>query len=268
MVVMSAIIATASILIRGGQGAGVFLIALCTGAVLVAAGFDAATGRIPNPITYTAILLGLSVNSLGMVLRRVAPGVAAHWLGVAGPTQALLGLLVFGGIGMVCLLLAGMGGGDMKLLAAVGAMLGLSRAADALACGVAVAVVYAVINLVLSGRLKCTGASRCSPDAEPRLPSRQDLDRRTCPPDDSAGGSDSPRAYFERPSAGGCRGGVGTGGELNRDFETDMRLRTRVIFIPRIAFMAIHDDSGAAAVSFILAFPIFLTIVGIVVQWR
>ena len=77
---------------------------------------------------------------------------------------------------------------------------------------------------------------------------------------------DSPRAYFERPSAGGCRGGVGTGGELNRDLETDMRLRTRVIFIPRIAFMAIHDDSGAAAVSFILAFPIFLTIVGIVVQ--
>ena len=156
VVVMSAIIATASILIRGGQGAGVFLIALCTGAVLVAAGFDAATGRIPNPITYTAILLGLSVNSLGMVLRRVAPGVAAHWLGAAGPTQALLGLLVFGGIGMVCLLLAGMGGGDMKLLAAVGAMLGLSRAADALACGVAVAVVYAVINLVLSGRLDAT----------------------------------------------------------------------------------------------------------------
>src|SRR5215208_3151052 len=34
----------------------------------------------------------------------------------------------------------------------------------------------------------------------------------------------------------------------------------------RVGLRALHDDRGAAAVSFILAFPIFLTIVSILVQ--
>src|SRR5947208_409023 len=41
-------------------------------------------------------------------------------------------------------------------LAAVAALLGLSRAADALACGLAVAVVYALVNLAIRGRLNAT----------------------------------------------------------------------------------------------------------------
>jgi Flp pilus assembly protein protease CpaA len=49
-----------------------------------------------------------------------------------------------------------MGGGDMKLLAAVGALLGLSRASDALLCALAVAVVYSLVNLAIRGRLNAT----------------------------------------------------------------------------------------------------------------
>ena len=153
---LAAAVATAGLFVREGGSQGLFVPALCFGMVLLAAGFDAATGRIPNPLTYTGILLGFGLNALGVVLAALAPRLAAHWLGAAGPTQSALGLLVFGGIGLFCLILAGMGGGDMKLLAAVGAMLGLSQATDALLCALAVAVVYSVVNLLIRGRLNAT----------------------------------------------------------------------------------------------------------------
>lgn len=154
--VLAAVVATTALLTTRGAGAGLFVRALCLGMLVVAAGYDAATGRIPNPITYTAVLLGLSMNSLGLLLKLSAPRIADHWLGAVGPTQSLAGLLVFGGVGLVCKLLSGMGGGDMKLLAAVGAILGLSRAADVLGCALAVAVVYSVVNLLIAGRLNAT----------------------------------------------------------------------------------------------------------------
>jgi prepilin peptidase CpaA len=156
VLVLAAIVATAALVATHGIKAGLFVRVLCLGTLVLAAGFDAATGRIPNPLTYNAVLLGLSVNCLGLLLKLAAPRMAEHWLGAAGPTQALLGLLVFGGVGLVCKLLSGMGGGDMKLLAAVGAMLGLSRASDVLGCALVVAVVYSVVNLLIAGRLNAT----------------------------------------------------------------------------------------------------------------
>src|SRR5215212_9878765 len=42
--------------------------------------------------------------------------------------------------------------------------------------------------------------------------------------------------------------------------------RCRPSSILHSSFIILHSDTGSAAVSFILAFPIFLTIVGIVVQ--
>lgn len=156
LLVLAAIAATLVLMATHGRGAGLFIRALCLGTLLLAAGFDAATGRIPNPLTYTAVLLGLSINSLAMLLKAIAPRLADHWLGSAGPTQALVGLLVFGGVGLVCKLLSGMGGGDMKLLAAVGALLGLSRGSDVLGCALVVAVIYSILNLLIAGRLNAT----------------------------------------------------------------------------------------------------------------
>lgn len=153
LIAMSAVAATAGLFIGGGHGRGLFISLLCFSTLLISAGFDSATGHIPNPITYTAILLGLSLNSLSPLLSRAAPQMADRWLGAAGPMQSLMGFVIFGVFGVVSLLLRGLGGGDMKLLAAVGALLGTSRAADAMLAALAVAVVYAVANLIAGGRL-------------------------------------------------------------------------------------------------------------------
>jgi prepilin signal peptidase PulO-like enzyme (type II secretory pathway) len=156
IVCLAAIMATVGLMARGGHGEGIFLGAFCLGLTALAAGFDAATGRIPNPITYTGVLAGLFINCLGAALQRISPHLAEQWLGSAGPTQSVLGLLLFGGIGLVGMFFAGMGGGDMKLLAAIGAVLGLARAGDVLLCGAAVAVVYSVVNLLIAGKLNAT----------------------------------------------------------------------------------------------------------------
>lgn len=149
---LSALIATVAAVARPGS-AGLFLPLLCLGATILAAVFDAATGRIPNPVTYTAILLGVALNGLAPLVLHAAPRIAAGWLGAAGVSQSLHGLLIFGGIGLVGVIFAGMGGGDMKLLAAIGAMLGVGRATESLLVGLAVAIVYSLINLIIAGRL-------------------------------------------------------------------------------------------------------------------
>lgn len=160
---LSAVAATLALLVRASSGAGsgaagpgLFLPILCLIVLTVAAGFDAATNRIPNPLTYTAVIAGVILNCLALLLQQVAPRVASQWLGAVGPTQSALGLLLFGGVGLIGVIFAGMGGGDMKLLAAIGALLGLSRASDVLICGAAVAVVYALLNLLIAGRLNAT----------------------------------------------------------------------------------------------------------------
>ena len=115
----AAVAATAAAIARGPQREGIFLPALCLGVMALAAGFDAATSRIPNPITYPAILIGLAANILGFVLHHAAPHLAARWFGAwPGQRSRLLGLLLFGGIGFIGVVFAGMGGGDMKLLEA------------------------------------------------------------------------------------------------------------------------------------------------------
>jgi prepilin signal peptidase PulO-like enzyme (type II secretory pathway) len=152
---LSAAGATVSMLLRPGSP-GLFLPLLCLGVLIVSAAFDAATGRIPNPLTYAAIAVGLLLNCLSVLAQQASPRVASEWLGAAGPGQAAFGFLLFGGIGVVGVIFAGMGGGDMKLLAAIGATLGLARASDALICGAAVAIVYALVNLIIAGRLNAT----------------------------------------------------------------------------------------------------------------
>jgi prepilin signal peptidase PulO-like enzyme (type II secretory pathway) len=158
---MSAVIATIGMFIGGGHGRGLFISLLCFSTLLLSAGFDSATGHIPNPITYTAILLGLSLNALSPLLSRAAPGLEAHWVGAVGPAQSLLGFLVFGLIGVFSRSVRGLGGGDMKLLAVVGALLGNRGATDALLAALTVAVVYSLANLVAGGRLNAMVRSFC-----------------------------------------------------------------------------------------------------------
>ena len=102
-------------------------------ATIGAAG-DLRSNRIPNWLTYGTLALALAI--------RVALG------GWRSLEQGLAGILLGGGIFFVLFLVHGMGGGDVKLMAAVGAWVGLHGTlrvliATALAGGI-LAVVYMV----------------------------------------------------------------------------------------------------------------------------
>jgi prepilin peptidase CpaA len=94
---------------------------LLDGAVFVAllgAWFDVTSRRIPNRLTYPAMLAALVV--------RLA------FLGWRGLLEGLLGLVLCGGIFFLLFVIHAMGGGDVKLMAAVGAWVGYHNAGKAL----------------------------------------------------------------------------------------------------------------------------------------
>jgi len=74
--------------------------------------------RIPNWLTYSGLLAALVVREA-----------FAGWPGLKG---GLLGMLLAGGIFYLLFLLGGMGGGDVKLVAAVGAWAGTVQAESVL----------------------------------------------------------------------------------------------------------------------------------------
>jgi prepilin peptidase CpaA len=74
---------------------------------------DVRTRRIPNRLTYTAVLAGLALR-LGL----------AGWHGLL---DGLLGLLTGGGIFFLLFLVRGMGGGDVKLMGAIGSWAGFQQ---------------------------------------------------------------------------------------------------------------------------------------------
>ena len=83
------------------------------GAVLVAlvgAVTDVRSARIPNRLTYTALLAALPLRTA--------------LLGLSGLKSGAIGMLVAGGLFLLLYMLGAMGGGDMKLMAAVGAWVG------------------------------------------------------------------------------------------------------------------------------------------------
>jgi prepilin peptidase CpaA len=89
-----------------------FVIALSL-LVLLAAVSDIKTRRIPNPMTVTGALAGFILNT------------ALH--GIPGARSSLLGLALGAALFLPLFLLRGKGGGDVKLMAAVGAIAGLSN---------------------------------------------------------------------------------------------------------------------------------------------
>ena len=77
---------------------------------VVAAGWDLKTRRIPNRLTFGAAIAGLAYH--------VLTG------GLAGLGQSAGGLAVGLAVFMIPFALRGMGGGDVKLMAALGAWIG------------------------------------------------------------------------------------------------------------------------------------------------
>jgi prepilin peptidase CpaA len=96
-------------------------------ACLAAAWTDFRSRRIPNAITYPTILAGLILNTAGDFSDSLrATLVTIGWEG------AVSGFLACGGLMLVCFVMFSIGGGDVKLLAAAGACLGVERGLEVL----------------------------------------------------------------------------------------------------------------------------------------
>jgi prepilin peptidase CpaA len=103
--------------------------------VLIAAVTDATRHRIYNWTTYPGILAGLLLAALGAAWEWAAPESAAGWQAFIGwiPLgDAFAGLLVCGLLMVLCFVFFPTGGGDVKLLAMVGALLGLEKGLEVL----------------------------------------------------------------------------------------------------------------------------------------
>jgi prepilin peptidase CpaA len=143
-----------ALLVFENHGArGFFVPVLAVVICALAALFDACTTRIPNPLTYLAVLLGIAVNAVGSLLVAAHGDTATRWLGAPGITQSLLGFGACALVGILGMLLAKVGGGDIKLLAALGALLGLAQIGYVLIVALTVAALYALLNLAVIGRL-------------------------------------------------------------------------------------------------------------------
>jgi len=90
-----------------------YLLAAGIVCALAAAAWDLLRGRIPNQLTYGAIILGLAVR--------------AYVGGWRGTLDGFLGGLLGGGIFLIFFLVRGMGAGDVKLMTAVGCLAGVQQ---------------------------------------------------------------------------------------------------------------------------------------------
>jgi len=122
---------------------------------LIAAVFDLRQHRIPNRLTYPSIILGF-------VLQGVfgwKGGVVFVWKGLL---NALLGCLLAGGIMFLFYAVRAMGAGDVKLLAAIGALVGWRQAVVVLLatgiCGGILAIVFALYRGRMVTTLKNLGS--------------------------------------------------------------------------------------------------------------
>ena len=110
---------------------------LLLGLLTVAAATDAVRHRIYNWTTYPGILAALATNGLATAwAARGAAGADPRsfcpWLGWIDAWDSLFGLAACGGVLLVCFVLFGLGGGDVKLMAMIGAFLGVEQGIKAM----------------------------------------------------------------------------------------------------------------------------------------
>lgn len=109
---------------------------------LCAAVMDSRTRRIPNRLTYPAMIAGL-------LLQGLMHGWKGLLLGVGGG-------VMFGGVFLLFYLVRAMGAGDVKLASALGCIVGLPAAWQVMFATGLAGGVLAIVFMVLSGRTKET----------------------------------------------------------------------------------------------------------------
>ena len=116
----------------------------------VAAVWDARTGHMPNWLTLGALA---AAPPVAFALEASAHGVQA---GFAAAGMSLLGALVCAIGPFVAFCKGAMGGGDVKLFAAIGALLGFRLGLDAEFYGFVIGALYVPAKLAWEGRLFST----------------------------------------------------------------------------------------------------------------
>lgn len=119
-----------------------FLLFDALAVALTAAILDVQQHRIPNWLTYPAMLAGVLLRS--------------YFFGWRGTTSAVLGLLLAGGIIFVFFVMRAIGAGDLKLLAAIGALIGPREVTVALLATAIAGGVLAIVYAIYCGRLRST----------------------------------------------------------------------------------------------------------------
>jgi prepilin peptidase CpaA len=109
-------------------------------AALVAAATDVWKFRVYNVLTLPLLFSGLIYHAV--------------W--GAGLVDSLLGVLCGSGLLLVFYLMGGMGAGDVKLMAAVGAWLGMPGTFYVFVASCLVAALYALVLIVANGRVRET----------------------------------------------------------------------------------------------------------------
>lgn len=136
-----------------------FALALAFVAVFVSALSDSATRRIPNVLTYPAILLGLALNLIVVPTLTAASATqpfavtGLDWLAAPGLISAMMGFMACAGIGIISFMFRGLGGGDVKIVAALGAILGFAEVMPVLFNALVFACLIGVVNLAFQGGL-------------------------------------------------------------------------------------------------------------------
>jgi Flp pilus assembly protein protease CpaA len=129
---------------------------------------DLARHKIYNWTTYPAFVLGIVLSVAQSVIVTVSSSVElqTRWrnlIGAVSPMDCLYGLLACGLLLLVCVLLfAGqVGGGDVKLLTASGALLGFDRGLEMLLWTFVLAAAVGMIGLIWKvGPLRMAGFMR------------------------------------------------------------------------------------------------------------
>ena len=114
-------------------------------AVLIATVTDLRSRRIPNWLTVSALVLGFLLNAL-----------IAYPSPLQGLWLAAKGFLLAFGLNLVMYILHMIGAGDVKLLAAVGAMVGISDFIGIFMLTALIGGVLAIVLMMLKGRVRQT----------------------------------------------------------------------------------------------------------------
>jgi prepilin peptidase CpaA len=109
---------------------------------LAGAAFDLRWRRIPNRLTGAALLIALVLNTLTG--------------GMRGLLDSLAACLLAGGAFAIMFFMGGMGGGDVKLMAAIAAFAGLAHLAPLLLATALAGGVFALVMAIVHGSLGCT----------------------------------------------------------------------------------------------------------------